>query len=337
MKKLAFFVFIAIASASCITDEEPQFANTVQGNFDALWHIIDTRYCYLDYKHINWDSVRTVYRPQLDSVTDKYALFDLFAQMLACLKDGHVNLSSEFDRSRYWKWYTDYPSNFDSRILTREKYLGENYRISGGFRYRSIANGEIGYIRYASFSEGFNFAAVVAQFSECKGLIIDVRDNGGGTLSYAETLASYFFEKDDTTGFICHKTGNGHSDFSPLEAVITKGENLWKKPVAVLTNRMSYSATNDFVCRMLCAPRAIVVGDTTGGGGGLPLSSELPCGWSLRFSAAPMFDRLKQHTEFGIAPDIKAEMNPLDTENDAIIDRAVQELKSLTVQYPALQ
>ncbi|MDR2854337.1 MAG: S41 family peptidase [Prevotellaceae bacterium] len=325
MKKILFFLIISLFS-SCVTDDEPQFDNSVKGNFEALWRIIDTRYCYLEYKHIDWDSVHDAYLPRLKEVKDQYQFFDLLSEMLAELKDGHVNLSSSFDRSRYWNWYSDYPDNFNSKIIYSDKYLGRNYRISGGFRYKKIADDRIGYIWYNSFSDGFSFPAVIAQFADCEGLIIDVRNNGGGTLTYAETLASYFFEQKETTGYMCHKTGDGHNDFSTLQTVVTPANYVWKKPVAVLTNRMSFSATNDFVCRMQYAPNAIIIGDRTGGGGGLPLSSELPCGWTVRFSASPMFDREKNHIEFGIDPDIKVDMDTLDNVNDAIIDRAVREI-----------
>ena len=54
---------------------------------------------------------------------------------------------------------------------------------------------------------------------------------------------------------------------------------------------------------MKCCPLVTIVGDHTGGGAGLPFSSELPNGWGVRFSACPMYDRDKQSTEFGIAPD----------------------------------
>ncbi|MCL2596814.1 MAG: S41 family peptidase [Paludibacter sp.] len=327
MRKYLIFIILIVTFLSCINDDEPKFTNTLEGNFDALWYIIDTRYCYLDYKNINWDSIKTVYKPSLAQVKNKYQLFDLFAQMLAELKDGHVNLISEFDFSRYWKWYTDYPDNFNSSIIYNEKYLGNNYRIAGGLRYAKIADKQVGYIYYGSFSSGFSGANIISifqQFADCRGIIIDVRNNGGGTLTYAETLASYFFETDQTTGYICHKTGNGHSDFSEPLPIITKANTMWNRKVVVLTNRMSFSATNDFVCRMQYAPHAIIVGDNTGGGGGLPFSSELPIGWSVRFSSSPMFDRDMNQIENGIVPNIKIDLDTTDNHNDAIIDKAVE-------------
>ena len=47
---------------------------------------------------------------------NQYVLFDVLGDMLNELKDGHTNLISTFNMSRYWDWYLDYPDNFDSDI-----------------------------------------------------------------------------------------------------------------------------------------------------------------------------------------------------------------------------
>ena len=98
----------------------------------------------------------------------------------------------------------------------------------------------------------------------------------------------------------------------------------WQKPVVVLTNRHAYSATNDFVNSMNCLPQVILLGDKTGGGSGLPFSSELPNGWGVRFSASPMLDAQKQHIEFGIDPDVKLDMTDEDEDQgrDTLIEAA---------------
>ena len=86
----------------------------------------------------------------------------------------------------------------------------------------------------------------------------------------------------------------------------------WQKKAVVLTNRQCYSATNSFVNEMRYCPNVTIVGDKTGGGSGLPFSSELPKGWSIRFSACPMFDAEKKQIEFGIEPDIYVDMRSED-------------------------
>ena len=328
-KQLKLLLLPLLIFASCVEDPVT-YPNTWQGNFEALWNTIDTRYCYLDYKQIKWDSIHVVYQDRLSTVSNEFDFFDLMGAMLNELKDGHVNLFSDFDRSRYWNWFEDYPSNFQAELIDSPRYLGSVYRISDGMRYGKIDGGKIGYIYYGDFMSSFtdsNLKYIFSYFSDCQGLILDVRDNGGGYLSSAEKLASCFFDKKTLTGYMAHKTGNGHSDFSKPIAIYTdKDDSLhWDKPVFVLTNRLSYSATNDFVSRMKNAPRATIVGDKTGGGGGLPLSNELPNGWLVRFSASPMYDAAMQNTEWGLDPDVKIDLNDTDALNgyDTIIERAI--------------
>ena len=77
-------------------------------------------------------------------------------------------------------------------------------------------------------------------------------------------------------------------------------------------------------------PKAVVIGDKTGGGSGLPFTSELPIGWSVRFSASPMFDPNMNHIEFGVNPDIKVDMNSEDIQKgvDTIIETAREYLRN---------
>ena len=163
------------------------------------------------------------------------------------------------------------------------------------------------------------------------GLVIDIRDNGGGLLTSAEELAARFTNEDILVGYIRHKTGKGHSDFSSMEEQRLKPSKglRWQKKVAILTNRSVYSAANEFVKYMRCCPGVVVVGDKTGGGAGLPFTSELPNGWGVRFSACPMYDRDGNDTEFGIEPDyyVALKDDDLDRGEDTIIEFARQLLR----------
>ena len=53
MKQTSIIIILsALLLPSCM-NEPAQQPNTYNGNFEALWQIINTKYCYLDYKHIN--------------------------------------------------------------------------------------------------------------------------------------------------------------------------------------------------------------------------------------------------------------------------------------------
>lgn len=310
--------------ASCVTEEE--FDDTPSGNFEALWRIMDEHYCFFTEKGVDWDSVHAVYAPQVNDAMSDEQLFEVLGNMLGTLRDGHVNLYSSFDTDRYWSFHENYPSNYSDTLITR--YLGTDYKMTNGLKYR-ILDDNIGYLRCSTFSNSFgsgNLSDILAYFAACRGLIIDLRDNSGGLISAAQQLAARFTNEEKVVGYMCHKTGKGHDDFSSLEPQKVKPSSgvRWQKPVAVLTNRQVYSAANEFVKYMKCFPDVIVVGDQTGGGAGMPFSSELPNGWAVRFSACPMFDANKQSTEDGIAPDYNVSLSDIDFYRgvDTIIEAA---------------
>ena len=332
MKKRIIYILTVISLlTACRPNEELRFSMDPVDNIEALWQIIDTKYCYIESKGIDWDAIHEEYiaKAELLKKGDQVALFDLCASMLDSLRDGHVNLYSNFDRSYNTAWYDAYPVNFDSDLLAL--YL-HDYRVAGGLYYCMVDNGNIGYIYYSSFSNSFgavNLAWVFAAFKECKGLIIDVRNNGGGEITNAYRLAAPFFSDNQTIGYWHHKTGPGHNDFSSLEPMMLDTSIInvkWNKPIAVLSNRRSYSATNLFVSMIRYADRSTVIGGVSGGGGGMPMSYELPCGWTVRFSSVRMYDRDKNDIEQGIVPDILVTMQ--STDKDDIIEKAIEVLNS---------
>jgi len=73
---------------------------------------------------------------------------------------------------------------------------------------------------------------------------------------------------------------------------------------------------------MRYAYQSTIVGGLSGGGGGMPMSYELPCGWMVRFSSVRMVDRYKRDIEQGIQPDILLTMQSED--KDDIIEKAIE-------------
>ncbi len=329
---IALFL-IATTFTGCEQDIVKEYNPSPKANFDALWQILDERYCYFEAKELDWTGVYNEYINEAIKAKNELILFNIMEQMLDTLQDGHVNLYTPFDISVCSGWYDSYPTDYyDSQVFS-DKYLGNNYRRAGGFLYKKLDR-NIGYIRYSSFSNGFgsaNLKYIDAIFGDVDGIIIDVRHNGGGSLAYSERLASCFFKETTTTGYMQHKTGKGHNDFSDYTPIITDPASApidWSdKRVVVLTNRQCYSATNDFVVRMKQAPNVTVVGGRTGGGGGMPLSQELPNGWMIRFSAVPMYDAEYQHTEFGVDPDIEIHITDPKSDSDPIIEKAIEIIK----------
>ena len=307
------FAVLVLALAGC--HDEPQWPNDAYGNFDALWTIMDEHYAFFDYKEVDWNTVREQYRSKITPGMTSKELFDLCSDMLKELRDGHTNLIAAHDVSRYWIW-EQYPVNYDERLVD-EHYLHFNYRRTSGIKYALLEN-NFGYIYYASFASNIgdsNLDQVLNELSTADGLVIDVRSNGGGLLTNVQTLVERFLDRKTLVGYIQHKTGPGHHDMSdPYPYYFEPARNRihYLKPVVVLANRGSFSATNNFVAIMKQLPQVTIVGDTTGGGSGLPFTSELPNGWNIRFSSCPISDAQGQLTEHGVAPHIKVDLDAAD-------------------------
>ena len=338
MNKLIFCIslLLTLCVSSCATLDD--YDNSVESNFDVLWKTFDEHYCYFEQKGIDWQGVKDRYKPRALACRTTDDLFNTCAQMLDTLRDGHVNLSSSFNTSYYRRWWSDYPQDFNLRTL-QEYYLEFDYRSTGGISYRTLAGGKIGYMYIPSFSSPIgtgNLNAIFAYFNDCDALVIDIRNNGGGMLSNVETLVSRFIDSEFTTAYIRHKTGPGHNDFSepyPMTYHPAGTGKHWDKPVAVLTNRSCFSAANDFVSAMKQLPGVKIVGARTGGGGGMPFSSQMPCGWKVRFSACPVTDASGHDIEEGIDPSPGCEMHAPDTElaagRDSILEFAISILLGL--------
>lgn len=326
---------IFMGLTSCHKIEER--ADDPRGNFEALWSILDEHYCFFKEKGVDWDQVHDKYARRIGSEMTREELFIVCADMLDELRDGHVNLSAPFNTSYYRKWWSDYPQNFNKRLI-EESYFNFNYRQSSGMMYGLLEN-NIGYIYYESFSatvgEG-NLDSALNFLAAARGLIIDIRDNGGGSLTNVETLVARFIDRPTLVGYISHKTGPGHDDFSEPYAITYNpagpGRVRWAKPVVVLTNRSTFSAANNFASVMKLLPGVRIAGATTGGGSGLPYSSEIPCGWSVRFSACSMLDANGVSTEGGVTPTegCAVDMDPQDALNgkDTMLEKAMELLNN---------
>jgi len=316
--------------SSCVDVEE--YDNTVQGNMEALWTIMDEHYCFFEEKKqqlgVDWNEVHERYAKQAQAAgrLTSSQLLEFLGGMVSELKDGHVNISASFDYARNWSWKEDYPLNFSEEL--QQKYLGTDYKISCGMKYR-ILDDNTGYVYVPTFEntigEG-NIDEVLYYLAQCNHLIVDVRNNSGGMLTQAQKLAARFCTERTLVGYMCHKTGKGHTDFSEREEQwIEPSAGLrWHKTVSVLTNRSVYSAANEFVKYMKQMPNVTVVGDVTGGGSGMPFTSELPNGWTVRYSACPMYDVNGNCTEEGVEPDVEAGISEEDRSKgiDSIIEAA---------------
>ncbi len=331
-------ILLAAIITTCCSSCEKIFMEsdpegTPTSTFQYLWQKVDEQYAFFDVKAVNWDSVRLVYAPLVTDDISNDSTFAVLAAMLNCLNDGHVNLTSRYDVSRCEAVYTRMYERMqiDPRVVALH-YLGPDYHSTGGFRHNGLRHDSVIYVRYSSFSGSASpkyFDYIVHHYPKAQGLVLDLRQNGGGMIENVWNLLRMLPYSGNKLYETQIKSGPKHNEFSPLESVLTP-HNLdnykpYDKPMLVLTDRGSYSATSFFALCCKSYPNVTTLGDTTGGGLGLPNGGQLPNGWYYRFSITRTIAPDGGNYENGVPPDETLFLDTIATRqgHDNIIDRAI--------------
>ncbi|MDD2387971.1 MAG: S41 family peptidase [Bacteroidales bacterium] len=331
---LAVLTFIVYFSSCEKMAFEKEIDNTPIENYDYLWNEVNEKYAFLEYKNVNWDSIYEVYLPHINSKMTNDSLFRVLGNMLNELRDGHVNLFSPFNLSRYDITLLG-PVNINTRII-KDNYLGTDYYTTGSFVHNFINNGDIGYIRYSSFANSlitdYELDFILERYENTQGLILDIRQNGGGYVDNVQKLLSLFCNDERLLYETQIKNGPNANNFTLLESAYSNKteRDIYDKKIIVLTDRGSYSASSFFSVCTYAFDNVILVGDTTGGGLGLPNGGQLPNGWTYRFSITQTIAVNGQNYENGVPPNhtVILSDDAAETGIDNVIEFAVNLIKS---------
>lgn len=333
MKRCLPLILSCLLFASCekllMPDDSPA---TATATFDYLWHQIDKRYSMFDVKQVDWQAVYDSLRPKVYDGMKSDSLFTVCATMLNTLHDGHVNLFNAYNTSHsdsiYYRFYADDDIDVDALVLT---YLTPGYRTTGGMAHAPLRDGQVLYIRYASFGSAIGvsqFRHIIHSYPNARGMILDMRGNGGGDLSNVYNILSLMPSHGQKLYSSQIKSGPGRNDFTPLAdtyAPQVADSDAYTLPVIVLIDRGCFSATSTFAICTQAYDNIRLMGDTTSGGTGLPTMGVLPNGWRYRYSVTRTLALNGANYENGVPPDIPLRLNrqaALDSRRDNIIDSA---------------
>jgi C-terminal processing protease CtpA/Prc len=161
-------------------------------------------------------------------------------------------------------------------------------------------------------------------------MIFDIRGNGGGNASNVLKIINRFAKEPELLYSTQLKTGPGMNDFEVLASVKSSPTSKvsYLKAVYVLTDRGTYSAASFF---SLCAQSMrsmVLVGDTTGGGLGIPNGGQLPNGWTYRFSGSRTLSPKNENYENGVPPDYYKTINSFNLANgtDDVLEFALSRI-----------
>jgi hypothetical protein len=308
-------------------------------NFEALWRMFDRNYgCFIP-KRIDWDLLYKVYRPKVHSRTSAAALFEIMSRLLEHLNDNHVKVQS-LRPPRFFRSGLLGNLNRDARgrpipigynipdfslDLVKRKYLRGGFEerlpgtklaayFGGDFPLYAFGwlSGDIGYFHIRNFDEVEKSAAVadevVTEFKNARGLVLDIRGNGGGWDPVAKAIADRF--ADTRRLYMVTRTRNGprHGDFEPPQewCIEPKGPYPFTRPIILLTHRWTISAGDCFALAMRELPHVTNLGEFTSGAYSDEYWDTLPNGWRVSIANKLFLDARGRCWEgIGTPPDIR--------------------------------
>tara|TARA_B100001248_G_scaffold258841_1_gene243824 strand:- start:118 stop:1254 length:1137 start_codon:yes stop_codon:yes gene_type:complete len=170
----------------------------------------------------------------------------------------------------------------------------------------------IGYVRLKSFNENSDsqFLKSIKNFEKnikIKGYVIDLRNNPGGLLTQAINITDFFLDDGEIVSTKGRKVSETRKFFAK------KGDEVKGKPVVVLINNGSASASEIFAGALKDHKRAIIIGESSYGKGSVQSIIPLKNGGGMRLTISKYYlPSGKSISEVGVTPDILVEENGKD-------------------------
>jgi len=211
-------------------------------------------------------------------------------------------------------------NNLDFKI-TRERFYVPNY-------YAEVLEGSIAYVQYIDFQE--NGAKQMEKELKkiidggAKGIILDLRNNLGGTVIDAVDLCDLFLD----SGVIVTVKGRSNNKES-FEEFLAKDGGYTEIPMIVLINGYSASASELTAGALKDNNRAVLVGEKSFGKGTVQVLERLSDGSGIKFTTAKYYLPSGVTIDgVGVQPDILVPLTPEDKE-DLQLNKAIEEIKKM--------
>jgi C-terminal processing protease CtpA/Prc len=272
---LAVLVLATVAAAACASErgggsavlpDTTVDAATRRAVIEGVAARVEASYVFRDRAVVIARAIRArARRGDYDALSSARGLADtLTAHLQAAGRDRHLRVRYSHAVLPPQPWRRSATTGVADSLLARGR------RANFGFgRPRRLAGG-IGYLEILDFgfepqwAEG-TVAEVMSDLGDAPAIIVDVRRNGGGSPRMVAFVTSYLFGPDSILLNTLYWRGNR------IERLYTRSTLPGTRygpdrPVYVLTGRGTFSAAEGFAYSLQALGRAVIVGDTTGGG-----------------------------------------------------------------------
>ena len=187
---------------------------------------------------------------------------------------------------------------------------------------------KVGYLRLSSFNQNSSYQlkkeiSEIEKNKKTVGYIFDLRNNPGGLLSQAIKISDFFLDNGEIVSTNGRKTKENRKFFAK------KGDRINGKPLIVLINNGSASASEIVAGALQAQKRAVLLGETTYGKGSVQSIIPLKNRGAIRLTVSKYYlPSGKSISEIGVIPDIKIEAEgedfSINTDTDNQLNYAVK-------------
>jgi hypothetical protein len=317
-----------------VPQDKPFTSQDAGGSFDKLWDEYDRSYAmFMIRPEVDWDKLRLQYRPKALESATAYEFALVCAEMLKNLRDLHIWITVDEQGVPVF----DQPRQSNANPSAFESIVGRLAKADRNISWGKTAE-KVGFISINSWKQGGEeaFDEVLENMRNTRGLIIDVRLNGGGDESTAGKVAGRFADKEHVYAYSQFRNGPKHTDLTEKHPRNVKPRGPWRydRPVVVLIGQKCMSSNESFVSMITQCPQVTTMGDHTCGSSGNPKFVELP--GNVKVSLPQWLDLLPDGTpldERGVAPDVNfpAKAGSFEGTRDDLLTAAVERLNKETL------
>lgn len=332
--------------------------------FESYWDGMNYSYAFWDIDPTDWDEVYREYGPQFDGLEfgvreDSIAAANLFEEICSNLIDHHYTLILKDEEGKTWKFFEPGDNELKSRDYYHKKYsfdditkvvdhnhdLGRitdavGIMLNNGFAVWSyLLDGDIAVLGLSSFKifqnkevEDVqevleNYYSLINETENLKGIIIDTRNNTGGSTDDLFFILRPLLSEPIHFGYTRSKNGLGRLDYTPWSPMVLNpfdpDENPVERdvenvPIVSLADINSISMAEITPMAIMAMPNGFMIGERTTGGHG-PLNGNINDFYAgeLENRAFRMYTStsMTKRTDgvcyegYGVVPDIEALFN----------------------------